>query len=38
VTIQGELVVLARRVKKGPTEWTLRDATGRPLWSGRGGN
>jgi hypothetical protein len=38
VTIQGEPVLLARRIKNGPTEWTLRDATGRPLWSGRGGN
>ena len=38
VTLQNESVLLARRITKGATEWTLRDATGRPLWSGRGRN
>jgi hypothetical protein len=36
VTMAGEPVLLARRIKRGQTEWTLRDATGRRLWSGRG--
>jgi hypothetical protein len=26
-------VVLAREVRKGDSTWTLRDSTGRPLWS-----
>jgi hypothetical protein len=38
VTLQNEPILLARRIKKGQTEWSLRDATGRPLWSGRGGD
>jgi hypothetical protein len=35
VTIGGESVVIARQIKKGDDTWTLRDAFGRPLWSGR---
>ena len=34
VTIDGEPVLLARTVKKGANTWTLRDASGKPLWSG----
>ena len=34
VTIDKESVVLAREIKKGEKTWTLRDASGRPLWSG----
>jgi len=29
-------VMLARRVVRGAESWTLRDAAGRPAWSGRG--
>ncbi len=36
VTIDKEPVVIARQIKKGDNTWTLRDAAGRPLWSGRG--
>lgn len=36
VTIDNEPVVIARQIKKGDNTWTLRDAAGRPLWSGRG--
>ena len=36
VSIDQEPVVIARQIKKGDNTWTLRDATGRPLWSGRG--
>ena len=36
VTIDKEPVVIARQIKKGDNTWTLRDASGRPLWSGRG--
>jgi hypothetical protein len=36
VTIGEESVVIARQIKKGDNTWTLRDAFGRPLWSGRG--
>jgi hypothetical protein len=36
VTIDEEPVVIARRIKKGDNTWTLRDASGRPVWSGRG--
>ena len=36
VTIDRQPVVIARQIKKGDSTWTLRDATGRPLWSGRG--
>jgi hypothetical protein len=35
ITIDDEPVLLARQIKKGETTWTLRDATGRPFWSGR---
>lgn len=33
VTIGESHVVLAREIRKGDNTWTLRDATGRPLWS-----
>ena len=36
VTIDEQPVVIARQIKKGDNTWTLRDASGRPLWSGRG--
>jgi hypothetical protein len=36
VTIGGEPVLIARQIKKGDQTWTLRDPSGRPLWSGRG--
>ena len=36
VTMDGASVVIARQIKKGDNTWTLRDASGRPLWSGRG--
>jgi hypothetical protein len=36
VTVDEESVVIARQIKKGDNTWTLRDASGRPLWSGRG--
>ena len=36
VTMDGASVVIARQIKRGDTTWTLRDASGRPLWSGRG--
>lgn len=34
ITIDGAPVLLARTVKKGTQTWTLRDATGKPRWSG----
>jgi hypothetical protein len=34
VTIGDEAVLLAREIKKGDQRWTLRDASGRPLWRG----
>ena len=34
VTIDGEAVMIAKAVTKGGTSYTLRDASGRPLWSG----
>jgi hypothetical protein len=36
VTIDNKAVVIAKQIKKGDKTWTLRDASGRPLWSGRG--
>ena len=36
VTIDKEPIVIARQIKKGGNTWTLRDASGRPVWSGRG--
>jgi LmbE family N-acetylglucosaminyl deacetylase len=36
VTIDKEPVVIAKQIKKGDNTWTLRDASGRPMWSGRG--
>ena len=32
VTIGDSQVVLAREIRKGNTSWTLRDASGAPLW------
>jgi hypothetical protein len=34
VTIDEEPVLLARQITKGSAKWTLRDASGRPLWTG----
>jgi hypothetical protein len=34
VTVDDEPVLLARQITKGTDKWTLRDASGRPLWSG----
>jgi hypothetical protein len=34
VTIDDQPVLLARQITKGTDKWTLRDASGRPLWSG----
>ena len=34
VTMNEKSVLLARQIKKGEAAWTLRDASGRPLWSG----
>jgi hypothetical protein len=36
VTVDKESVLIARQIKKGDKTWTLRDASGRPAWSGRG--
>jgi hypothetical protein len=36
VTVDKETVLIARQVKKGDNTWTLRDASGRPAWSGSG--
>jgi hypothetical protein len=36
VLIETEAVVIAKQIKKGDKTWTLRDASGRPMWSGRG--
>ena len=36
VTVDKEPFVIAKQIKKGDKTWTLRDASGRPLWSGRG--
>ena len=33
ITVDQSQVVLAREIRKGDTAWTLRDATGQPLWS-----
>lgn len=35
VTMGGGPVVIARQITKGDQTWTLRDASGRPLWSRR---
>ncbi|MGE5837275.1 MAG: hypothetical protein ACM4AI_22570 [Acidobacteriota bacterium] len=35
VTMDAEPVLIAKQIKKGDTTWMLRDASGRPLWSGR---
>ena len=37
VTIDAKPILIARQINKGKATWTLRDASGRPLWSGRGG-
>ena len=34
VTLEGGAVLLAREIKKGDQALTLRDASGRPQWSG----
>jgi hypothetical protein len=34
VTVDGKPVLVARQIKKGSDTWTLRDTSGRPLWSG----
>jgi hypothetical protein len=34
LTIDNEPVLIARQIKKGDQTWALRDASGRPLWSG----
>ena len=36
VTVDNEAVLIAKQIKKGDNTWTLRDASGRPAWSGRG--
>jgi len=36
IALAGETVLLAREVRKDDSVWTLRDATGLPLWRGRG--
>jgi hypothetical protein len=36
VTVDNETFLIARQIKKGDNTWTLRDASGRPAWSGRG--
>ena len=36
VTVDTEAVLIARQIKKGGQTWTLRDASGRPVWSGKG--
>lgn len=36
VKVDNENVLIARQIKKGGNTWTLRDASGRPAWSGRG--
>jgi hypothetical protein len=35
VTSEEKPILIAKRIKKGDKTWTLRDASGRPLWSGR---
>jgi hypothetical protein len=35
VKVDNETVLIARQIKKGDNTWTLRDASGRPAWSGR---
>jgi hypothetical protein len=35
VTVDKTPMLIAKQIKKGGTAWTLRDASGRPLWSGR---
>jgi DNA/RNA endonuclease YhcR with UshA esterase domain len=34
VTIDEQSVLIARQIRKGDQTWTLRDASGRPMWSG----
>jgi hypothetical protein len=33
ISQSGQAVLLARQITKGDNTWTLRDASGRPLWS-----
>jgi hypothetical protein len=35
-TVDNEPVLIARQIRKGDSTWALRDASGRPAWSGRG--
>jgi len=34
VSLHGTSVILAREIARADQTWTIRDATGRPLWSG----
>ena len=34
ISLEGDSVLLAREIKKGAQTLTLRDTSGRPLWSG----
>ena len=36
VTVDNETFLIARQIKKANNTWSLRDASGRPAWSGRG--
>jgi hypothetical protein len=36
VTIEGSEALIARELRKGETSLTLRDSSGRPVWSGMG--
>ena len=36
VTMGTGPVLIAKQIKKGDNTWILRDASGHPLWSGRG--
>jgi len=36
-TVEGREVLLVREIKKGSQTMTFRDATGFPMWAGRGG-
>ena len=35
-TVEGREVLLVREIKKGSATMTFRDATGLPMWAGRG--
>ena len=36
VSVDNESFLIAKQITKGDNTWTLRDASGRPAWSGRG--